>query len=122
MQSKVQAVKWWVHCAVSFLNLKSILQVMSRCSEVHADTQFHPPTELKTLLEHRITDKFWQLTVSVQSVHSSKWLLTSVTDERAIIGVKLLMPFTIMLSSKAFSTTRPLAYKRFLLVMRSYMT
>jgi hypothetical protein len=55
--------------------------------------------------------------VSVQRIHSGKLLITAIARERPVIGVQLFMSFAIVLTSKAFATSRPVALERLLLVM-----
>ena len=63
-----------------------------------------------------------KLTVSVESVHPSEVLLTSLARIRTNVQMQLLVPLAIVLTSKAFLTSRPLARIRLLLRMRAQMS
>lgn len=60
-----------------------------------------------------------RLTMTVQGVHARKLLVTAVARKRAIIGVKLFVPFAVVLSSEAFAAPWPFADEGLLLVVRS---
>ena len=63
-----------------------------------------------------------KLTVSVESVHPSEVLLTSLARIRSNVQMQLLVPLAIVLTSKAFLASRPLASIRLLLRMRAQMS
>jgi len=75
----------------------------------------HSPIQLQGPLTLRTT---FRTQVSVQRIHSGKLLITAIARERPVIGVQLFMSFAIVLTSKAFATSRPVALERLLLVMR----
>lgn len=59
------------------------------------------------------------LTMSVQSIHTSKLLATSITTKRPEIGMQLLMPLAVMLPREPFATARPVTHERLFLLVRS---
>lgn len=60
--------------------------------------------------------------MSIQSIHSREHSTTTFASERSVIGMQLLVAFTIVLSRKALATTRPMTNKGLLFVVRSDVT
>lgn len=60
--------------------------------------------------------------MSVQSIHASKCLVAPFAGEGAVIGMQLLVAFTVMLSSETLTAARPLALEWTLLVVGPHMT
>ena len=61
------------------------------------------------------------LTVPIQHIQPRKLLQTPFTGERAIIGMKSLMPLAIVLSGKGLGTPWPMTDKRLLFIVASHM-
>lgn len=57
--------------------------------------------------------------MSIQCVIARKLSAAPFTGERSIIRVELLVPLAIVLPLKALPAPRPVAYERFLRVVRS---
>ena len=57
--------------------------------------------------------------MSIQSIHARKGLAASLASIGPDVEVERLMPLAVMLASKTFLATRPLALERPLFVMRS---